>query len=416
MEQQLAKQAMTPEHPLWEQMIGRQEEMYQTKGDFRPAFTRDYTRVLHSLAYRRLKHKTQVFFNAAGNDHICTRIEHVLHVESVSNSIALQLGLNTELTKAIAIAHDLGHAPFGHQGEKVMDGLFQTYLNKKFWHEKNGVYFVDQVELLEDPKRNLRNLNLTYGVRDGIISHCGEVDCNGLRPREECFPLKEFQQPGEFEAASWEGCVVKLADKIAYIGRDIEDGIRLGYLKQEQIALLKEMAKLNRQESINTTVLMHNMIIDLCTNSTLEKGLTFCPEMYDLLTELKQFNYQHIYHHKKQIPVQEYAKLVLEQLFATLLDFYQGETTIWNLKAQEYDKKHFLKEFVNWLVQYCEFTSEEYRQHHMEQAAVTVELCKNKKIYHRLEQKEFYLQAVLDFMAGMTDSFASNAFMELLQG
>ena len=116
------------------------------KDDIRSPFARDYTRVLHSLAYRRLKHKTQVFFNAAGNDHICTRIEHVQHVESVSNTIAKELGLNEELTRAIAIAHDLGHAPFGHQGEDVIKKLTQKYLEKDFWHEQNGVYFVDDKE------------------------------------------------------------------------------------------------------------------------------------------------------------------------------------------------------------------------------------------------------------------------------
>ena len=92
----------------------------------------------------------QGIFNAAGNDHICTRIEHVQHVESVSNTIAKELGLNEELTRAIAIAHDLGHAPFGHQGEDVIKKLTQKYLEKDFWHEQNGVYFVDDVELLED--------------------------------------------------------------------------------------------------------------------------------------------------------------------------------------------------------------------------------------------------------------------------
>ena len=138
----------------WSELISREDELYCRDDDIRSQFARDYTRVLHSLAYRRLKHKTQVFFNAAGNDHICTRIEHVMHVESVSNTISKYLGLNEELTKTIAISHDLGHAPFGHQGEKVLNDISEKYLNKKFWHEQNGVYFVDNVELLEDNQRN----------------------------------------------------------------------------------------------------------------------------------------------------------------------------------------------------------------------------------------------------------------------
>ena len=99
----------------WKKAIYREEDLYSRENDLRSEFERDYTRILHSLAYRRLKHKTQVFFNTQ-NDHICTRMEHVAHVESISYTISKELGLNSELTKAISIGHDLGHAPFGHQG------------------------------------------------------------------------------------------------------------------------------------------------------------------------------------------------------------------------------------------------------------------------------------------------------------
>ena len=150
-----AECAMLPGHPDWERLIKRERPIYGRADDVRSPFARDYTRIIHSLAFRRLKHKTQVFFNAAGNDHICTRMEHVLHVESVSSTIAANLGLNEELTKAIAMAHDLGHAPFGHQGEKIISELTEKYLEKSFWHEQNGVYFVDKIELLEDNESNL---------------------------------------------------------------------------------------------------------------------------------------------------------------------------------------------------------------------------------------------------------------------
>ena len=103
----------------------------------RSEFERDYTRIIHSTAYRRLKHKTQVFFSPE-NDHICTRIEHVTHVESISYTIAKNLGLNTELTKAIAVAHDVGHSPFGHEGEKILSEISNKDLGISFWHEKMG--------------------------------------------------------------------------------------------------------------------------------------------------------------------------------------------------------------------------------------------------------------------------------------
>lgn len=104
-------------NPKWNNIIKREKELYSRNNDIRSEFERDYTRIIHSNAYKRMKHKTQVFFSPE-NDHICTRIEHVTHVESISYTIANYLGLNTELTKAIATAHDIGHSPFGHQGKK----------------------------------------------------------------------------------------------------------------------------------------------------------------------------------------------------------------------------------------------------------------------------------------------------------
>ncbi len=114
--------ATMPENDIWQTAIYREDELYKHDNDKRDAFERDFTRILHSLGYRRLKHKTQVFFNTH-NDHVCTRMEHVQHVASISHTIAHTLGLNTELTNAIATGHDLGHAPFGHQGETVLKNL-----------------------------------------------------------------------------------------------------------------------------------------------------------------------------------------------------------------------------------------------------------------------------------------------------
>ena len=110
----------------WENIIKREVSLYQRTNDIRSPFERDYTRIIHSTAYRRLKHKTQVFFSPE-NDHICTRSEHVTHVESISYTIAHHLGLNTELTRAIATAHDIGHSPFGHQGEKILSKIKKMF-------------------------------------------------------------------------------------------------------------------------------------------------------------------------------------------------------------------------------------------------------------------------------------------------
>ena len=112
----------------WENTIKRTTELYSRGNDIRSEFERDYTRIIHSLAFRRMKHKTQVFFSPT-NDHICTRMEHIILVESISNTIAEYLGLNTKLTKAIAIAHDIGHSPFGHQGEKILSEISKAVKN-----------------------------------------------------------------------------------------------------------------------------------------------------------------------------------------------------------------------------------------------------------------------------------------------
>ncbi|MBQ3086974.1 MAG: HD domain-containing protein, partial [Clostridia bacterium] len=148
--------AVAPHNENYEVFATRRTPLYTKDNDTRSFFERDYTRILHSLAYRRLKHKTQVFFNIS-NDHICTRMEHVSHVESVATTISKSLGLNIELTRAIAMGHDLGHAPFGHQGERKLHKLSKEHLGVSFFHEKNGLRFVDHIELLEDDYRFWRN-------------------------------------------------------------------------------------------------------------------------------------------------------------------------------------------------------------------------------------------------------------------
>jgi len=171
----------------WDAAIHREYDLYKRENEIRSPFARDYTRILHCTAYRRLKHKTQVFF-ATTNDHVCTRIEHVNHVNSVSKTIALFLGLNSELTDAISLGHDLGHAPFGHMGEMVLESHTKQLVPEfSFWHEKNSLRFVDHIETLEGPEGKYINLDLTYAVRDGMICHCGEVNQNGITPRPNNF-------------------------------------------------------------------------------------------------------------------------------------------------------------------------------------------------------------------------------------
>ncbi|MEQ8154363.1 MAG: HD domain-containing protein [Clostridiaceae bacterium] len=395
--------AANSDNENWNTLIRREYDLYSREDEIRSDFARDYTRILHSLAYRRLKHKTQVFFNIE-NDHICTRMEHVSHVESVSNTIASYLGLNVELTKAIAIGHDLGHAPFGHQGEQIIKELTEEHLKKKFWHEQNGLRFVDKVELLEDNYNIYRNLDLTYAVRDGIISHCGEVDENGIKPRKELINLSEFRNAGQYQPSTWEGCVVKIADKVAYLGRDIEDAIRLNFLPKENMEFLKQMAKENDENAINTTVIMHNMIIDICNNSTPDKGIYLSKKYLKQINEIKNFNYEHIYLNKRLNPFKNYARLVILEIFTALLEEYKGEETLCKLDRQKEHYPELMGAFSKWLARYCTIDwNQEISQN-----------SKNDKIYGNLETKEIYIQAIIDYISGMTDSYAIKVFNELL--
>lgn len=372
----------------WANMIKREEKLYSRGNDIRSEFERDYTRVIHSNAYRRQKHKTQVFFSPE-NDHICTRIEHVTYVESISYTIAKYLGLNVELTRAIAIAHDIGHSPFGHQGEKILSEISKRDLGKTFWHEKNGLEFVDKIELLEDKSKNMQNLNLTYAVRDGIISHCGEIDKNKLKPRDEYIDLNSYSKPNQYAPYTWEGCVVKIADKISYLGRDIEDAITLGILDEHLDDLYKILNK-NKSEVINNTVIINSLIYDLCNNSSPEKGLCFSEEIFELIKEIKDFNYKYIYLSERLKPSTRYFELVLNQIYDTLNNSKE------NLKRFY---PELFKDFEDWLSYYWNLPRNKN--------------AKNKAIFD-LNDRKSYSQAIIYYIAGMTDNYAIDMYNKIV--
>ena len=379
-------------NPKWENIIRREKELYSRNNDIRSAFERDYTRIIHSTAYRRLKHKTQVFFSPE-NDHICTRVEHVTLVESISYTIANYLGLNTELTKAIATAHDIGHSPFGHQGEKILSEISKRDISRTFWHERNGLETVDKIELLEDNQKNYQNLNLTYAVRDGIISHCGEIDENNLRPREEAINLNDYVSPNQFAPYTWEGCVVKIADKISYLGRDIEDAITMGILDEHLEELYRVLKTDASNEVINNTVIINNLIYDLCNNSSPEKGLCFSDEMFERIKEIKKFNYKYIYLSEKLVHSTEYFKLVLNQIYNTLKKAYK------NRKQMEELYPELFQEFFKWLDGYTENRAEKF---------------KNDIIFNIEDEKDFY-SAIIYYIAGMTDNYAIKVYNSIIR-
>lgn len=389
----------------YEKCIIRNDDIYKRSNDIRSEFNRDYNRILHSNAYRRLKHKTQVFF-ATKNDHICTRIEHVNHVSSVSYSIAKYLGLNTELTMAISIGHDIGHPPFGHDGERVLSNFTKNKLGYKFWHEKNSLRFTDYIETLPTQTDKEVNLNLTYAVRDGIICHCGEVKSKPLFPRKENVDLNLISRPGEISPYTWEGCVVKISDKISYLGRDIEDALTLKILNENQIKELNNITKkfnIPDFDKINNTAIVHNLVTNLCENSTVDNGIMLSPDYSEFMDNIKAFCYKNIYFHSRLNNFQKYVELVLNTILNTLESIYEGENTLNKLNEWLDIYPTLCDSFSKWLIKYSINYKENIRGSKYD----------NIKIY-QLNNIDDYYQLIVDYVSSMTDAYAIKIFNEIL--
>ena len=383
-------------NPKWNHIVSRMSHLYSRENDVRSEFERDFNRIIHTNAYRRLKHKTQVFFSPQ-NDHICTRIEHVNLVESISYTLAHYLGLNEELTRAIAVSHDLGHAPFGHKGEKVLNEICKRDLNTSFWHEKNGLYFIDNIELLEDYEGYKQNLNLTYGVRDGIISHCGEINENSIFPRNDFINLLDYEYPNQFAPYTWEACVVKIADKISYIGRDIEDAITLGLLDEH----LEELYSLIgvRNVTINNTVIISNLIYDLCNNSSPDKGICFSNKSLEIMNKIKDFNYKYIYFSDILKPSDDYFAVVINQIYNTLKNLYNGKDTYSVFEKHKRFYPNLLHSFSDWLNNFSTLSDRNK--------------LKNKVLFDISIPEDYYFSIVC-YISGMTDKFAIDIYNEII--
>ena len=376
----------------WSQLIKREGPIYTYEDDVRSPFERDFNRILHTNAYNRLKHKTQVFYSPE-NDHICTRIGHVNYVESISYTISNFLGLNTELTRAIACGHDVGHGPFGHRGEKILSEISKRDIGKTFWHEKNGLNLVDNIELLINYDGHKRNLNLTYAVRDGIISHCGEVDENSLSPRDEAIDLEEYKYPNEYAPYTWEGCIVKISDKISYLGVDINDAIQEGFLDSNKLKELNNL--LGIKENLNNSSIVNKLVKDICQNSSPEEGIKLSDNGLELMNKIKEYNYKYIYCADRMKPSEKYFDLVLNQIYEVLKECFDGKNTYNKIKEQSKYYPVLLGRFAKWLLDYCDIENRDRMQ--------------NKIIFNIENEKDFY-SAIICYIAGMTDKYAIDMY------
>jgi dGTPase len=286
---------------------------YPLKPDpFRLEFARDETRILHSPPFRRLKHKTQVFLSP-NNDHICTRMEHVLHVSSIASIIGRCLNLNIDLINAIAKGHDLGHPPFGHAGERVLNAILkQKGVGCGFKHEIHGLRVVDKLTNYGE------GLNLTYEVRDGIITHCGESFDRIVTPdRDRDLLSLEMIDERSYNPASLEGCLVRLVDRIAYLGRDMEDAIKAGLIKKNDIpdGISKNLGTENGK-------IIGCFVNDTIASSLGKDTIEMSDEVFNYMRQLKEFNYERIYLHPEVERKSHKAANVVELLFHELDRIY----------------------------------------------------------------------------------------------
>jgi dGTPase len=342
--------------------------------DVRGPFYRDTTAIIHSSAFRRLKQKTQVFF-APSNDHICTRMEHCLHVASIASTICKGLGLDSDLAWAIGMGHDLGHTPFGHTGEKILSRKMERSGLGDFEHEKHSLRVVDFLS------EQGRGLNLTYAVRDGIAFHNGEQLVQSIRPTFEVRDLTEDLRSQAILPATYEGAVVRFSDTIAYLGRDFEDACRLGVIDKEELPpkVAKKLGRSNAQ-------IIDTLVNDIILHSNPVEGISFSDELFPVIKEMMDFNYREIY----KSPMLEGYERYFERLFTLIISYLQ------TLLTECGDDETCYKDERNMLAM-------GFYQHkqEMEQAYIAHDGNIDRLVY--------------DYIAGMSDHFALDCANEILK-
>lgn len=339
--------------------VRRQAEEFLSAG-YRQAFSVDVDRILHSRAYARYIDKTQVFY-LIRNDHITHRVLHVQLVSKIGRSIGRFLGLNEDLIEAIALGHDIGHTPFGHDGERFLSALCREHGIGSFQHNVQSVHFLDLVE------RKGKGWNLCLQTLDGILSHDGEVHTPALAPRRKKsfadlqteMAAKVGNPDTELVPMTLEGCVVRMADTVAYIGRDIEDAIRLGLIRRSDLPA-PSVAVLG---DTNGTIVF-NLTTDIIRNSHERDFVAFSSEVSEALKGLKRFNLERIYLNPRMKP----HSALIRELFKHLFDRFLED-----LEKQRRDSVIF-KRFLNGM-------SDDYFARHQP------------------------AEVVRDFIAGMTDQY-----------
>ena len=277
--ERLEEQVLSPYAALSKDTKGRDKP--EALCDIRPEYQRDRDRILHSKSFRRLKHKTQVFLAPEG-DHYRTRLTHTLEVAQIARTIAKSLFMNESLAEAIALGHDLGHTPFGHSGEEILNKLCST----GFTHSRQSVRLVEVLE------KDGQGLNLTKEVRDGILNH-------GLSARP----------------STLEGDIVRLSDKIAYINHDIDDAIRGKIFKEEDLPReYTDVLGHSVRERLNT------MIRDIIENSQNKPAIVMSPPMEKAMKDLREWMFNTVYSNSVAKAEEGRAQMMIQFLYKYYMD------------------------------------------------------------------------------------------------
>ncbi len=296
----------------------------ETLTGHRQAFAVDADRILHSRAYTRYIDKTQVF-SLVANDHITHRVLHVQLVSKIARTVGRFLALNEDLIEAIALGHDIGHPPFGHDGETILSELCREQGLAAFQHNIQSVQFLDRLE------KKGRGWNLTLQTLDGILCHDGEVHDRSLAPDRACRDFTSFDRKLAAKAAdktlplspmTLEGCVVRFADTIGYIGRDIEDAIVLRLIER------RDLPAASREVLGDTNgTIVYRLVADLIANGADGDAIAFSPDIAQALKELKEFNYRAIYRNPVIKKDYESIRICYRALFeATMTDIRHGQS------------------------------------------------------------------------------------------
>ncbi|HZT43192.1 MAG TPA: deoxyguanosinetriphosphate triphosphohydrolase [Chthonomonadaceae bacterium] len=309
--------------------LSQGRERPETPDPVRTAFQRDRDRILHCKAFRRLKHKTQVFIDPE-EDHFRTRLTHTLEVAQIGRTIARALRLNEDLTEAIALAHDLGHPPFGHAGEEALDAAYREVVPEAgFRHYEQSLRVVELLEYgtgemfpQDRPPDTLPTpgLNLTWEVRDGIARHSKG--------------RKDLTDPTAERAATLEGNVVRIADRVAYINHDIDDALRAGLLRREDLPD-KEMEMLGHSHSERIAT----MVIDIVQHSDGKPIVEMSPPIAAATDRLKEFLFERVYWNaatgNQDLRKAQHVIHALFRLYMEQPELMSGNTALYDLSTVE---------------------------------------------------------------------------------